>query len=380
MSGHATYQPQNGFMRWLDRRLPIASLVYSSFVAYPTPRNLNYWWTFGGILTVMLASQIITGIVLAMHYTPHVDFAFKSVEGIMRDVNYGWLLRYVHATGASMFFAAAYIHMFRGMYYGSYKDPREVLWILGVILLLLMIITGFMGYVLPWGQMSFWAATVITNLFSAIPVVGEAVVTWLWGGYSVGNPTLNRFYSLHYLLPFVIVAVVGLHLLALHQHGSNNPLGIERRGPQDSIPFHPYYTIKDMFGLCVFLIFFSIFIFYIPNFLSHPDNSIPANPMVTPPHIVPEWYFLPYYAILRSVPDKLLGVVLMFGSVLILFLVPWLDTSPVRSARFRPIYRMVSWLLVLDGIILGYVGSQPPTGWVVTLGQFSTFYYFFHFL
>src|SRR5215216_3060596 len=380
MSGHTIYQPRNAFMRWFERRLPVVSLVHSSFVAYPTPRNLNYWWTFGGILTFMLVAQIVTGIVLAMHYTPHVDFAFLSVEGIMRDVNYGWLLRYLHANGASMFFLAAYVHMFRGMYYGSYKEPREVLWILGVILLLLMIATGFMGYVLPWGQMSFWAATVITNLFSAIPLVGESIVTWLWGGYAVGNPTLNRFYALHYLLPFVIAGVVVLHVWALHVVGQNNPTGIEPRGPQDSIPFHPYYTIKDMFGLCVFLLVFSIFIFYIPNFLSHPDNSIPANPMVTPPHIVPEWYFLPFYAILRSVPDKLLGVVLMFGSVLILFLVPWLDTSPVRSARFRPIYRMVSWLLVIDAIVLGYVGSQPPTGWVVTLGQFATFYYFLHFL
>src|SRR5215213_8747423 len=265
MSGHATYQPQNGFMRWLDRRLPIASLVYSSFVAYPTPRNLNYWWTFGGILSVMLGIQIITGIVLAMHYTPHVDFAFNSVESIMRDVNYGWLLRYVHANGASMFFAAAYIHMFRGMYYGSYKDPREVLWILGVILLLLMIITGFMGYVLPWGQMSFWGATVITNLFSAIPVVGESITTWLWGGFAIDNPTLNRFYALHYLLPFIIVAVVALHVIALHVHGSNNPLGIDPKGPQDTVPFHPYYTMKDGFGVVLFLIVYSVFVFFMPN-------------------------------------------------------------------------------------------------------------------
>src|SRR5918994_2110191 len=277
LSGHATYQPQNGFMRWFDRRLPIASLVYSSFVAYPTPRNLNYWWTFGGILAIMLAIQIITGIVLAMHYTPHVDFAFRSVESIMRDVNYGWLLRYVHANGASMFFAAAYIHMFRGMYYGSYKDPREVLWILGVILLLLMIVTGFMGYVLPWGQMSFWAATVITNLFSAIPVVGEAVVTWLWGGYAVGNPTLNRFYSLHYLLPFIIVGVVI----------QNNPAGIEPTTRKDTVPFSPHATAKDMFFLAVFCVVFAWFVFYIPNYLGHPDNYIPANPGVTPTHIVP---------------------------------------------------------------------------------------------
>src|SRR6202795_1194327 len=305
MSGHSTYQPQSPFMQWMERRLPIVSLVYSSFVAYPTPRNLNYWWTFGGILTFMLGVQIVTGIVLAMHYTPHVDYAFNSVEGIMRDVDYGWLLRYLHANGASFFFLAVYTHMARGMYYGSYKEPREVLWILGVILFLLMVATGFMGYVLPWGQMSFWAATVITNLFSAIPGVGDPIVTWLWGGFAVGNPTLNRFYSLHYLLPFVIVGVVVLHLVALHQHGSNNPLGIDRKGPQDSIPFHPYYTIKDLFGLCVFLIVYAAFVFFYPNMLGDPANYIPANPLQTPAEIVPEWYFLPFYAILRSVPNIL---------------------------------------------------------------------------
>ncbi len=320
MSGHQTYQPQSAFMRWMERRLPIAGLVYSSFVVYPVPRNLNYWWTFGGILAFMLGVQIVTGIVLAMHYTPHVDFAFNSVEQIMRDVNYGWLLRYLHANGASMFFLAAYIHMFRGMYYGSYKEPREVLWILGVILLLLMIITGFMGYVLPWGQMSFWAATVITNLFSAIPVVGEAIVSWLWGGFAVGNPTLNRFYSLHYLLPFVIVGVVVLHIWALHMVGQNNPTGIEPKTETDTVAFTPYATIKDSFFLLVFCVLFGWFVFYIPNFLGHPDNYIPANPAVTPTHIVPEWYYLPFYAILRAIPNKLLGVVALGASILILAL------------------------------------------------------------
>jgi ubiquinol-cytochrome c reductase cytochrome b subunit len=282
--------------------------------------------------------------------------------------------------GASMFFLIVYIHLFRGLYYGSYKYPRELLWILGVVILVLMIATAFMGYVLPWGQMSYWAATVITNLFSAIPVVGDKIVTLLWGGFTVGNPTLNRFFSLHYLLPFIIIAVIGLHLIALHQHGSNNPLGIDHRGPQDTIPFHPYYTVKDMFGLCVFLLFFSIFIFYIPNMLSSADNYIPANPMVTPNHIVPEWYLLPYYAILRSVPNKLFGVILSFGSILLLFLVPWLDTSRVRSARFRPIYKWVFWLLPIDVLSLGYVGANPPAGSVVLIGQIATFYYFFHFL
>ncbi len=367
-------------VRWIDHRLPVISFLEHELTAYPTPVNLNYWWNFGSLAGIILVIMIVTGVVLAMHYTPHASLAFDSVERIMRDVNYGWLLRYVHMNGASMFFLIVYIHMFRGLYYGSYKYPRELLWILGVVILLLMMATAFLGYVLPWGQMSYWAATVITNMFSAVPLVGDSIVTLLWGGFTVGNPTLNRFYSLHYVLPFVIVAVVGLHLVALHQHGSNNPLGIERRGPQDSIPFHPYYTIKDMFGLSVFLIVFAVFVFYLPNFLGHPDNYIPANPMVTPPHIVPEWYFLPFYAILRSVPDKLLGVVLMFGAVLILFLVPWLDTSPVRSARFRPVYRWVSWLLPADAIVLGWVGANPPSGAFVVIGQIATFYYFFHFL
>src|SRR5688500_1092619 len=308
MSGHSTYQPQSAFMKWMERRLPIAGLVHSSFVVYPTPRNLNYWWTFGGILSFMLGVQIITGIVLAMHYTPHVDFAFKSVESIMRDVNYGWLLRYLHANGASMFFLAVYIHMFRGMYYGSYKEPREVLWILGVIIYLLMMATGFMGYVLPWGQMSFWGATVITNLFSAVPYFGESIVTLLWGGYSVGNPTLNRFFSLHYLLPFMIAGVVALHVWALHVPGQNNPTGIPIKSGKDAVPFTPYATIKDIFAVVVFLIFFAYWVFSMPNYLGHADNYIPANPAATPAHVVPEWYFLPCYAILRAIPDELGGV------------------------------------------------------------------------
>ena len=382
--------PSSGFsrlVRWVDYRLPVFSLLEHELVVYPTPKNLNYWWNFGSLAGITLVIMIVTGVVLAMHYTPNADLAFDSVERIMRDVNYGWMLRYIHATGASMFFAIVYIHLFRGLYYGSYKYPRELLWILGVVILVLMIATAFMGYVLPWGQMSYWAATVITNLFSAIPLVGNKIVTLLWGGFTVSNPTLTRFFSLHYLLPFVIVAVVGLHLLALHQHGSNNPLGIDHRGPQDTIPFHPYYTIKDSFGLCVALLVLSFFVFYAPNFLLAADNYIPANPMVTPNHIVPEWYLLPYYAILRSItfdflgiPSKLLGVLLSLGSLIILFFVPWLDTSRVRSAGFRPVYRWVSWILVIDVIALGYVGSQPPAGFVVTLGQIATFYYYLHFL
>src|ERR1700681_1316454 len=380
MQGHATYQPQNPFMQWFERRLPIVGLIYSSFVAYPTPRNLNYWWTFGGILTFVLTVQLITGIVLAMHYTPHVDYAFNSVETIMRDVNYGWLLRYLHANGASMFFLAAYIHMFRGMYYGSYKEPREVLWILGVILLLLMIMTGFMGYVLVWGQMSFWAATVITNLFSAIPVVGESIVTWLWGGYAVGNPTLNRFYSLHYLLPFVIAGVVVLHLWALHMVGQNNPAGIEPKSPKDTVAFTPYATIKDTFVLTLFCILFGWFVFYVPKYLGHADNYIPANPAVTPSEIVPEWYYLPFYAILRAIPNKLMGVTALGASIVILAFLPWLDTSPVRSARYRPLLRVFFWVFVIVCIGLGYLGSNPPEGWYVIFARLFTIYYFAYFL
>ena len=376
MSGQPTYQPRSAFMRWLERRLPIGNLVYSSFVAYPTPRNLNYWWTFGGILTFMLVVQIVTGVVLAMHYTPHVDFAFNSVEGIMRDVNYGWLLRYIHSNGASFFFVAVYIHMARGMYYGSYKEPREVLWILGVILFLLMVVTGFMGYVLPWGQMSFWAATVITNLFSAIPVVGGSIVTWLWGGFAVGNPTLNRFYSLHYLLPFVIAGVVVLHIWALHVAGQNNPTGVDAKTEKDTVAFTPYATIKDSFFIGLFCIVLAWFIFYIPNYLGHSDNYIPANPGQTPTHIVPEWYYLPFYAILRGIPNKLLGVTALAASIIVLAFMPWLDTSPVRSANYRPLYRQFLFIFFAAVIGLGYLGSQEPTGGYVIAARILTIYYF----
>jgi ubiquinol-cytochrome c reductase cytochrome b/c1 subunit len=380
MSGNSTYQPQSPIMQWLEKRLPIGGLIHSSFVAYPTPRNLNYWWTFGGILAFMLGVQIITGIVLAMHYTPHVDLAFNSVESIMRDVNFGWLLRYVHANGASMFFLAAYIHAFRGMYYGSYKEPREVLWILGVILLLLMIMTGFMGYVLVWGQMSFWAAKVITNLFSAIPMVGDSIVTWLWGGYAVGNPTLNRFYALHYLLPFVIAGVVVLHIWALHVVGQNNPTGVEPKSDKDTVAFTPYATIKDSFVLMVFCILFAWFVFYIPAYLGHPDNYIPANPAETPAEIVPEWYYLPFYAILRAIPNKLLGVMALGASILILAFLPWLDTSPVRSGRYRPLFKFFFWVFVAVCIGLGYLGSNPPDGWYVFFARVFTIYYFAYFI
>jgi quinol-cytochrome oxidoreductase complex cytochrome b subunit len=383
---HSDSPKKGGVIEWLDYRLPVFTFLNHELNEYPTPKNLNYWWNFGSLAGIVLTVMILSGIFLAMHYTAHVDHAFNSVERIMRDVNYGWLVRYIHMNGASMFFLVVYIHMFRGLYYGSYKPPREVLWGLGVIILLLMMATAFLGYVLPWGQMSFWGATVITNLFSAIPLIGEPIVTWLWGGFAVDQPTLGRFFSLHYLVPFLIVGVVLLHLVALHRFGSNNPLGIERKGPQDSIPFHPYYTVKDAFGLAVFLIVYAAFIFYSPNFFGEPDNYVPANPLQTPASIVPEWYLLPFYAILRSVPKllfieaKLAGVIAMFASILILFFLPWLDKSPVRSATFRPIYKILFWVFLADCIMLGWVGSQHPEGLPLILGRIGTAYYFIHFL
>ena len=369
----------NPVVKWVEYRLPIFGLMRKELIDYPTPRNLSYWWNFGSLAGICLVFQLMTGIILAMHYTPHVDMAFNSVEHIMRNVNYGWLMRYAHSNGGSMFFIVVYIHVFRGLYYGSYKAPREILWWLGIVILLLMMATAFMGYVLPWGQMSFWGATVITNLFSAIPWVGTDIVEWLWGGFAIDNPTLNRFYSLHYLLPFAIVGVVVLHLWALHAHGSNNPLGIDAKGPQDKIPFSPYYTVKDLYGLGVFMIAFAILIFYFPNSLGEVDNYIPADPLQTPPHIVPEWYFLPFYAILRAIPHKLLGVIAMFGSLLLLFALPWLDTSRVRSATFRPIYKIIFWFLVIDCVILGYIGANPPEGGFIIAGWLATAYYFIHF-
>src|SRR5258708_4431422 len=368
-------------VKWIEYRLPIFSFIdHSLGSSYPAPKNLSYWWNFGSLAGAMLTIMIVSGIFLAMNYTPHASLAFDSVERIMRDVNYGWLMRYVHMNGASFFFIAVYIHLFRGMYYGSYKYPREVLWWLGVIILLLMMATAFMGYVLPWGQMSFWGATVITNLFSAFPLIGDSIVTLLWGGFAVDNPTLNRFFSLHYLLPFVIVGVVIMHIWALHMHGSNNPLGIDTKGPQDKIPFHPYYTVKDLFGLGVFMIIYAGFVFFAPNFFGEPDNYIKANPLQTPPHIVPEWYFLPYYAILRSIPNKLLGVIAMFSSILILFVLPWLDTSRVRSGRFRPVFRIFLWIFLIDTVALGFVGAHPPEGWYLVLGRVATIWYFLHFI
>ena len=374
------FQPKNKIIKWVDYRLPIFGTLHHTLVDFPEPRNLNFWYMLGSISGIVLALQIVTGIVLAMHYTPHVDLAFESVEHIMRDVNYGWLLRYLHANGASMFFIAVYIHILRGMYYGSYKAPRELLWMIGVVIYLVMMATAFMGYVLPWGQMSLWGATVISNFFGAIPFVGEEVLMWITGGFSVDNATLNRFFALHYLLPFALLGLVILHILALHHHGSNNPLGIDVKGPQDTVPFHPYYTVKDMTAWTIFGLFFAVMVFYFPNFLGHPDNYIPANPQVTPPHIVPEWYFLPFYAILRSIPDKLGGVIVMFGAIAILFILPWLDTSRIRSGRFRPVFKYVFWLFVINGLVLGYVGSQPAEGSMLIIGRISTALYFLYFI
>ena len=369
MSEHkSTYVPGTGFEKWLDRRLPLVRLAYDSFVDFPTPKNLNYWYTFGGILAFCLATQILTGVVLAMHYTPTTDLAFASVERIMRDVPYGWLIRYIHANGASMFFLAVYIHMIRGLYYGSYKEPREVLWVLGCVIFLLMIATAFLGYMLPWGQMSFHGANVITGLFGAIPIVGEPIQTWLLGGPSIGNQTLQRFFSLHYLLPFMIAGVVILHIWALHVPGNNNPTGVEVKDvKKDTVPFHPYYTVKDGFAIVVFMILFAGVVFYFPAALGHTDNFIEANPLVTPAHIVPEWYMLPFYAILRAIDfslgpidAKLLGVIAMFGAIALLFVLPWLDTSKVKSMRYRPTARYFFYGFIAVGLGLGVCGAKSP--------------------
>ncbi|WP_337846449.1 cytochrome b/b6 [Sphingomonas sp.] len=381
------YEPKNPVMKWVDERLPLPRFVYNAVGAgYPVPRNLNYFWNFGILAGMFLALQIVTGIVLAMHYAANAGIAFDSVEHIMRDVNSGWLIRYAHANGASMFLMVVYIHIARGLWYGSYKAPREMVWLLGVVIFLLMMATAFMGYVLPWGQMSFWGAQVITGFFSAIPGVGETIRVWLLGGFAPDNAALNRFFSLHYLLPFVILGVVILHIWALHIPGSNNPTGVDVKSEQDTVPFHPYYTAKDGVGVGVALLIYCSLIFYAPNLLGHPDNYIPANPLSTPAHIVPEWYFLPFYAILKSFtidflfPAKLWGVLAMFGSILLLFFLPWLDNSPVRSANYRPTYKWFLIVLLVDVLVLGYVGGAAPTPGVILIGQIATAYYFLHFL
>ena len=405
MSGipHDHYEPKTGFEKWMDQRLPIIRLIYDT-IMIPTPKNLNWMWIWGIVLAFALVLQIVTGVILAMHYTPNISLAFDSVEHIMRNVNAGWAIRYAHANGASLFFFAVYLHIFRGLYYGSYKSPREVTWIIGMLIYVVMMATGFMGYVLPWGQMSFWGATVITGLFSAIPGIGDTIQTWLLGGPSVGNATLNRFFSLHYLLPFILAALVILHIWAFHTTGNNNPAGVEvRRGSKeeaarDTLPFWPYFVIKDLFALAVVLIGYFALVYFQPNYLGDPINYEPANPLSTPLHIVPEWYFLPFYAILRAftadvwvvqwaslftggiVDAKLFGVIAMFGAIIVLFLVPWLDTSKIRSGRYRPSFRWWFWLLVIDFLVLTWAGSQPPEGWVPMISLIGASFWFFYFL
>lgn len=357
---------------------PLISTINDHLISYPTPINIHYAWNFGFLASMCLVIQIITGIFLAMHYTPHVDLAFSSLEHIMRDVNYGWLLRYIHANGASMFFIVVYIHMFRGLYFGSYIKPRHLVWVFGVIILLLMILTAFIGYVLPWGQMSLWGATVITNLVSAVPLIGNTIVAWLWGGFSVDNATLNRFFSFHYLFPFVITALSLVHLAVLHQDGAGNPLGIE--SSIDKVSIYPYFIIKDILGLIIFGLFFVVFVYFYPNILGHSDNYIEANPMVTPAHIVPEWYFLPFYAILRSIPHKLGGVLAMVSAIIILALLPWIHSTEIRSSRFRPLYRFFYYTLISCCLILGWIGGMPVEEPYVIIGQIASFCYFCYFL
>ncbi len=357
---------------------PLLSIMNSMLVDLPAPSNISYMWGFGSLLGLCLIIQLASGIFLAMHYCANVDLAFSSVEHIMRDVQGGWLLRYVHANGASMFFIMVYLHIARGLYYGSYTAPRQIVWGVGVIIFIVMMATAFIGYVLPWGQMSLWGATVITNLISAIPYIGKDIVEWVWGGFSVDNATLNRFFSLHYLLPFVLSGLAVVHLIALHEHGSNNPVGIDSN--IDKVPFHPYYTIKDLYGYSLFAIFFAFFIFFAPNLLGHSDNYIMANPLVTPAHISPEWYFLPVYTILRSIPDKLLGVLAMFGSLVILLILPHVHTSKIRSMTFRPLSRVMFWIFAADFLLLTYIGSLPVEEPFILVGQIATVIYFLYFL
>jgi len=360
---------------WRWSKDPLLSFVHNHIVDYPTPVNLSYWWGLGSLAGVCLGIQLVTGIFLAMHYAAHIDLAFDSVEHIMRDVTNGWMIRYIHANGASIFFIVVYLHMFRGLYYGSYMYPRQHVWGSGVTIMVLMMAAGFMGYVLPWGQMSLWGATVITNLFSAIPWVGDSVVTVLWGGFAVDNPTLNRFFSLHYLVPFLIAGMAIVHLSLVHQHGSNQPLGTET-GSSARIGFYPYLYVKDLLGFFGLLMLFAVLVHWAPNSLGHPDNYIEANPMVTPPHIVPEWYFLPYYAILRSIPDKLGGVIAMGLAIVSIGLLPYVNTSEIRSTAFRPIYRVGFYLFAANALILGFLGGEVVEEPFITLGQLSALFYF----
>ena len=356
----------------------LVSLLSNHIVFYPSPISLSYAWSFGSLAGITLVIQMISGIFLSMHYTPNINLAFSSVEYIMRDVPNGWLIRYIHANGASMFFIVVYAHTLRGLYYGSYMEPRQVLWCSGVILLLLMMGTAFTGYVLPWGQMSLWGATVITSMVTAIPFAGQALVQWLWGGYTVANPTLNRIYSIHFVLPFVIAGMSLIHLALLHKVGSSSPIASDTG--VDDVPFYPYMVSKDLFAFTVYLLVFGIFVFYFPNVLNHPDNCIPADPMKTPAHVVPEWYFLPYYAILRSIPTKGAGILAMFGSLMVLFLIPFINTSEIRNTTYRPLFKIFFWLFVSDFVILAWLGQKPMRKTFIFAGQIATAYYFFFFL
>lgn len=355
---------------------PIFSPINSTVIDLPSPASISYFWNFGSLLGLCLVIQILTGIFLAMHYCADVSLAFSSVAHISRDVNYGFLLKYLHANGASAFFLCVYIHIARGLYYGSYL--RWHLWSSGVVLFLIMMLTAFIGYVLPWGQMSFWGATVITNFVSAVPYIGNDIVQWVWGGFSVGNATLNRFFSLHYLFPFVIVGLVVIHLVLLHTTGSNSPTGLNPNS--DKVPFHIYYTTKDFYGFILLLIFLSLLVFYIPNFLGDPENYINANPLVTPVHIMPEWYFLFAYAILRAIPDKLGGVIGLVASILVLLIIPFIHTSKLKGLTFRPLGKLFYWGFMSNFIFLTWIGSKPVEEPFIFLGQISSTLYFSYFL
>nr|ACL52304.1 cytochrome b [Peucaea cassinii]QHR76874.1 cytochrome b [Peucaea cassinii] len=356
----------------LRKNHQILKIINNALIDLPAPSNISTWWNFGSLLGICLTTQIVTGLLLAMHYTADTTLAFSSVAHMCRDVQFGWLIRNLHANGASFFFICIYLHIGRGIYYGSYLNKET--WNIGIILLLALMATAFVGYVLPWGQMSFWGATVITNLFSAIPYIGQTLVEWAWGGFSVDNPTLTRFFALHFLLPFLIVGLTLVHLTLLHETGSNNPLGIP--SDCDKIPFHPYYTIKDILGFVLMLALLVSLALFSPNLLGDPENFTPANPLVTPPHIKPEWYFLFAYAILRSIPNKLGGVLALAASILVLFLIPLLHTSKLRSMTFRPLSQILFWTLVANVLILTWVGSQPVEHPFIIIGQLASFTYF----
>ena len=357
---------------------PYLSLVNSYLIDSPQPSSINYWWNLGSLLGLCLVIQIASGIFLAMHYSSNIELAFNSVEHIMRDVNAGWLIRYIHANGASFFFTCMYLHIGKAIYYGSYKTPRVLVWVIGVIIFVITMATGFMGYCLVYGQMSHWGATVITNLLSAIPFIGNDIVPFIWGGFSVSNPTIQRFFALHYLLPFILAALVCMHFMALHVHGSSNPVGIS--GNMDRIPMHSYFLFKDLITVFVFILFFSLFVFFSPNTLGHADNYIPGNPMVTPPSIVPEWYLLPFYAILRSIPDKLGGVIAMFGAILILLVLPITDRSVVRGNSFKILSKLFFYLFVFNFFLLGNLGQLHVEVPFIELGQYATAFYFSYYI